>query len=301
MSKTIDITNQHFGNWTVLQKSPSRNGSTYWLCKCSCGTIREVAGKSLRNGTSLSCGCQRKSTKLDLLGQRFGNLVVIQEAQNKDNGRTAWLCQCDCGNTKIIGTKELRNGETKSCGCLRDKIITTDILGQKFGKLLVIERDYKNQSYEGAFWKCKCDCGNIITTSGRNLRLGHTRSCGCLTSKGEALIATLLSQLNISYKQQYIFPDCLTENGYPCRFDFAIIENEQVKCLIEYDGIQHYINEGNFGSLEQNQKRDQIKNTYCKKHNIPLLRIPYWEYQQLGAKHLLERIENICQLTADIL
>ena len=301
MGKIIDITNQKFGNWTVLQRGANKNGRAYWLCKCICGTIREVSGKSLRSGISQSCGCQKKGTKLNLLGERFGNLVVIQEAPNKDNGRTAWLCQCDCGNTKIIGTKELRNGETKSCGCLRDKIITTDILGQRFGKLLVIERDYENQTYEGAFWKCKCDCGNIITVSGKNLRLGHTLSCGCLNSKGEALIAILLSQLNISYKQQYIFPDCLTENGHPCRFDFAIIENEQIKCLIEYDGIQHYIENGNFGSLEQNQKRDQIKNTYCEKHNIPLLRIPYWEYQQLNSKYLLERIENICQPIADLL
>ena len=83
----------------------------------------------MRDGTSQSCGCQKKTNKLDLLGCRFGNLLVIQESKNKDTGRTAWLCKCDCGNTKIIGTKELRSGETQSCGCLRDKLITKDISG----------------------------------------------------------------------------------------------------------------------------------------------------------------------------
>lgn len=118
MGKIIDITNQKFGNWTVLQRGTNKDGRAYWLCECVCGTIREVSGKSLRSGISQSCGCQKKGAKLNLLGEHFGNLVVIQEALNKDNRRTAWLCQCDCGNTKIIGTKELRNGETKSCGCL---------------------------------------------------------------------------------------------------------------------------------------------------------------------------------------
>ena len=216
-------------------------------------------------------------------------------ADNKDNGRTAWLCQCDCGQTKIIGTKELRNGDTQSCGCLRDKIITKDICNQRFGKLTVLARELEeSKNYEGAFWRCQCDCGNIIITSGKNLRLGHTQSCGCLSSKGEALIAQCLSQGAIKFKQQYVFQDCKTENGYPCRFDFAIFDkNNNLKCLIEYDGIQHFYNLDFFGSLELNQKRDEIKNSYCKKNNIPLIRIPYLDYDKINLKYIKEKIDNV--------
>lgn len=54
--------------------------------------------------------------RLNLIGQRFGYLVVISESHNK-NTKTSWLCKCDCGNTKVITTEHLRKGMTKSCGC----------------------------------------------------------------------------------------------------------------------------------------------------------------------------------------
>ena len=53
MSKLIDLTNQTFGEWTVLEKAPSdKNGNTKWRCRCSCGTVKDVAATSLRNGVS---------------------------------------------------------------------------------------------------------------------------------------------------------------------------------------------------------------------------------------------------------
>ena len=58
--------------------------------------------------------------KANLIGQRFGKLVVIEESKRRRHeGRACWVCQCDCGNTTIVETKHLRNGETRSCGCLR--------------------------------------------------------------------------------------------------------------------------------------------------------------------------------------
>lgn len=62
--------------------------------------------------------------KIDLTGQKFGRLMVISEAIDKDKwGHRFWECQCDCG--KIIVTKgnSLRNGETKSCGCLKQEVL----------------------------------------------------------------------------------------------------------------------------------------------------------------------------------
>jgi len=55
--------------------------------------------------------------KLDLTGQRFGKLTVVSPAENA-NGRTAWLCRCDCGREVAVKTYHLRSGHTKSCGCL---------------------------------------------------------------------------------------------------------------------------------------------------------------------------------------
>lgn len=55
---------------------------------------------------------------IDLTGKRFGRLTVVERANKPGEGSSpTWLCKCDCGNTKIINGKSLRNGTTVSCGC----------------------------------------------------------------------------------------------------------------------------------------------------------------------------------------
>lgn len=100
---------------------------------------------------------------------------------------------------------------------------------------------------------------------------------------------------NINFKCQYQFANCLIENQNPCKFDFAISENNSLKCLIEYDGIQHFEDCG-FGELSKNQFRNKIKTNYCLKNNIPLVRIPYIDYNKIDIKYINERIEEKCTL-----
>lgn len=58
---------------------------------------------------------------IDLTGQRFGRLVVVKRADDyispSGGHKARWLCECDCGNTKVITGECLRNGSSKSCGC----------------------------------------------------------------------------------------------------------------------------------------------------------------------------------------
>lgn len=117
--------------------------------------------------------------KINLLGQRFGKLKVIAPAENH-KGRTAWLCQCDCGNQKIITTKLLRDGTTKSCGCLKRKPLE----GQKFGKLTVIKATDQRRHGE-VVWECQCDCGNICYATSYGLKVGDNVSCGCYNKARE--------------------------------------------------------------------------------------------------------------------
>ena len=53
----------------------------------------------------------------NLLGQRFGKLVVIKYAGKEERGRSLWLCQCDCGNQKVVKARHLLHNDAKSCGC----------------------------------------------------------------------------------------------------------------------------------------------------------------------------------------
>lgn len=59
----------------------------------------------------------------DLDGRKFSRLAVIGFA-GKSNGRTDWYCKCDCGNIVKVIAKNLKNGRTTSCGCLRDERVS---------------------------------------------------------------------------------------------------------------------------------------------------------------------------------
>ena len=83
--------------------------------------------------------------------------------------------------------------------------------------------------------------------------------------------------------------------GGQLKFDFAIVDNcLKVLGLVEYDGIFHYEKQYDGDRFEVIQIHDKRKNEYCKEHNIPLLRIPYWEYDNVD-KLLDEFVINISQ------
>ena len=62
-----------------------------------------------------------------------------------------------------------------------------DLTGQKFGKLIVIERA-KNDKHKRAVWLCQCECGNKIKVSSNSLKRQNTRSCGCLAKNENTYI-----------------------------------------------------------------------------------------------------------------
>lgn len=123
MGKFEDFTGRKFGKWTVIERGEVKNKTTYWVCECECGNIKEVRSCDLKSGKSKSCGCKnsepRKSCE-ELIGQRFGNLTVVDIVRIVQSGRKRIYCRCkcDCGNTKDIYKRRLLSGEINSCGCL---------------------------------------------------------------------------------------------------------------------------------------------------------------------------------------
>ena len=116
----------------------------------------------------------------DLTGQRFGKLVAIEPTQLRSGTSVVWRCKCDCGNEKLVASRSLLSGNTKSCGCERHKV--KDLTGQRFGKLTAIEPT-EERKYKYVVWRCKCDCGNEKMVSAQSLVNGNTKSCGCLRRK----------------------------------------------------------------------------------------------------------------------
>lgn len=104
-ARFVDITGQKFNEWTVLKYAGDRK----WLCRCSCGTEKEVWAKFLKSGQSRSCG---HSSLHDKIGQKFGDLTLIKRIDD-----TNWECLCSCGNTTTVNGSNLISGRTTSCGC----------------------------------------------------------------------------------------------------------------------------------------------------------------------------------------
>lgn len=244
----------------------------------------------------------------DLTNKKFGYLTALYRTENKGKSASPrWVCQCECGNIKDYLSQNLFKGEP-SCGCKNREKASIRMfnynlnqqsihIGDKFGKLTVLEYDglkkQNSRDKNESWYICKCECGNIKSIRGNQLKTGHTLSCGCISSIGEFKIEQLLKENNIKYKKEFIFSDCLnTDTNKPFRFDFAIFDNDNFLYLIEFDGRQHYYGPDTTTwthsiPFEEIKKRDKIKNEYCIKHNIPLIRIPYTHYEDLKIEDLL--------------
>src|ERR1017187_10016597 len=97
----------------------------------------------------------------DLSGQRFGRWLAmwpIPSWKNRNNRSIRWTCQCECGKVKLIGHKELKNGLSKSCGCLRAQLLT------KHG---AAKRGKRTKEYQ-CFVAAKDRCVNPRTKSFKN-------------------------------------------------------------------------------------------------------------------------------------
>lgn len=236
-------------------------------------------------------GIEPNQKKLDLTGQNFGLLTVIKPAPKRNDRYTRWICQCACGNATEVRTDYLTSGHTTSCGCEKKKYFQkTVVLGQRYGKLTPIKYDENKQQYF-----CQCDCGNTTYVIGYNLNNGNTQSCGCLKSKGELKLITILSELNIPFKTQYSFDDCrFIDTNRMAYFDFAIFdEDNTLKMIIEYDGTQHdYGWSGQIDSLKKIKERDCFKENYCLNKGIPLLRISHKDYDKLDKNYLIELMKQ---------
>lgn len=175
----IDLSGLFIEQWEVL----GYLGDSMWKCRCSCGAIKSVAGKSLRKRDSKSCGHDTKKMQ-DLKGMIFGEWEVLSYSVY-ENRRHYWNCKCSCGNERVLDTFALTSGHSTSCG--HNKLI--DITGETFGKLVALE-------YIGnKTWACECSCGAHKNILGKDLRSGKVKSCGHYE------VEDLLGNKEIRYKE----------------------------------------------------------------------------------------------------
>lgn len=171
-----DITDENFGDWTVIKMLPNRKA----LCRCVCGVEKELYHSNLtRTGSNFKCN------HIGEVGKQFGNWLVLEEL---GNGKLLCQCQCENKTVKELYKKAVLSGETKSCGC--KKFEYTNIIGKQFGEWTVLEcSDKLNQKY-----LCQCSCENktLRVIKKASLTHGITRSCGC--KHKEHIVNTMLSR-----------------------------------------------------------------------------------------------------------
>lgn len=195
-------------------------------------------------------------SKINIICKKHG--IFRQTPNSHLNGRGC----SKCSNNKKMDTKSFIK---------KSKTIYGD---DKF--------DYSNVNYVNANTKVEIVCkkhGKFYQYPFVFLKKNiNCRGCSNI-SNGENLISEILNNLGIEYKNQYGFNDCRYINSLS--FDFYLPE---FNSCIEYDGIQHFKPVDFFGgekSFLKQKEKDNIKNEYCKKNKIDLLRIPYYKIDNI--------------------
>ena len=181
MSKNKYPIGYKFNKLTILEYIGKINDKHefFYKCKCDCGNIINIRSNAIN--IQKSCGCKKRSymgrKHKYPIGYKFNKLTIIEHLGkiNKNNHQYYYKCKCDCGNIITIISGNIN--KQKSCGCRIYKYP----VGYKFNKLTIISTGNKIDNKPFRYYKCKCDCGNIIYI--RSNAINTQKSCGCSTTK----------------------------------------------------------------------------------------------------------------------
>ena len=238
-----------------------------------------------------------KSVKLEKMSyedvKEYVKLKGCEFLSDKYNvASDTYLFKCSCGNIFERTFHKFKDSNQTVCNkCSKKRMKSKLKLNYKDVKRYIESKGCKLLSKEYINNETKlhiqCSCGTEFYrdfTHYKDDKSYYCNKCAKLVSKGEGAIIDLLDKWNIKYEFQRTFNDCRFKGVLP--FDFYLPE---YNICIEYDGRQHYQFIGTFGDLDEfidRKIRDTVKNIYCKNNNIKLIRIPYWEIDNI--KHILK-------------
>lgn len=150
-----DLTGQKFGLLTVI-KLFKRDSGAIWHCKCDCGKSRNVFSSRLINGVVSNCGCIKnpKPYRINMEGQKFGSLLVLEYTHGKKNNKEkgTWTCQCDCGNLVYLERDCILKNKLGCRKCFGSKV-RGDKSGTWNPNLSEDDRRKRRASFELYFWR----------------------------------------------------------------------------------------------------------------------------------------------------
>lgn len=203
----------------------------------------------------------------------------------KDN-KTKLRYICPNGHKHSICWNSFSNG-CRCPDCSRENVKSKLKLSYDYVKQAFEDEGYELLSTEyinsGSKLKVRCPKGHEHEVTWGHFNSG-VRCPECNISKGEKAISLFLEENNIDYKFQKGFKDC--KDKKVLRFDFYL---SKYNIAVEYDGIQHFEPVDFSGKnkklaeerFKEQQIKDNIKTQYCLDNNIKLIRIPYWEFDNI--------------------
>lgn len=280
----------------------------YYICKKhpTIG-VQNITWSHLKNATfgcRVCCGKYKNMQEFILGNPQINyNVHILGEYVKYDE---KVKCECNiCGHTWHTTPASLRNGSgCPECG-KRKSALARRTSPDEFAKKVYqnnpnieLLTEYTRLD-DPVTCKCKIDGTVFVVSTARNLLYENVQCPFCSTSKSEQEIIKILKKHECPYEFHYRFDDC--KYIKTLEFDFAVFDEVgKIKCLIEYDGEQHFkpidfAGKGEIWALNQlhiTQERDKVKTNYCYKNNIPLIRIPYWERQNMEC-FILSQINSL--------
>jgi translation initiation factor IF-1 len=236
--------------------------------------ILKIQGDEKRNNASLKENLLQSYP--DIAKEWSPNNKLGSDKYSPNSGQyVLWTCENGHEWEARITNRVYRNNKCDKCNSLAFK---NPILAKEWSpKNEKTPWDYDYSSNQKVYWLCKNKHEWVTSINNRS----RTNCPFCNESNGEKEIFKFLTQKNFEFKQQFEFKNLLSENNYPLRFDFAVLKSGDLQCLIEYDGEQHFHNIYGEDTLSITKYRDNLKDDYCLKANIKLIRIPYWELNKI--------------------
>lgn len=224
----------------------------------------------------------RAKEKFDLLRKfcKEKNYELITDESEYDGARTTikYICRKHGVQTQSLEAMLYGHGcidcsyEERGINCRHTYDYVESVVNGINSNVLLNPKEYVGASVKNLRIKCG-ECGNEYITDFDSYTHGQTRCKHCSKSEsvGEFRIRKFLEENNIYFEQEKTFENCKDKKKLP--FDFYLPD---CNLIIEFDGQVHY-EDMEFGNHDITTKHDKMKNDYCKSHNIDLLRIPYWE------------------------
>ena len=291
--KIVEYVKSQNNSCSLLTKESEYKTNKELTFLCQCGNDFTTSLFNYKNNNKRQCNmCNIKKrsefftlTNEDFL-ERVNNLVgkeyTFLERYIKGDTKIQ-VIHNSCGNIYKVRPSQFLNGARCSKCQHRSYIKTTEEYEQEIYDLVGNEYEvldeYTGNKIHMKMKHVKCNSVYMVTP---NTFLRGCRCPTCNESYGEQKVRKWLEVNKIEFLTQYTFDDLISEFNNLLRFDFAVFYNKEFKFLIEYDGQGHY-SEKPFGLDVYNitKKYDNIKNIYCTNFNIPLLRIPYWEFENV--------------------